>query len=179
MSRILLFLLIFSSAVSEAGYFEVSTTASYRKRYYGEQSYEVKETYGGAVSYYFWETSALQLSHSIGYEKAVQTIYTVYQVYKVYGANLVITMANRESPVRPYVKGGGAYIVKSTITDIPHFNIDRRNSEGFAPTAGAGIQIMLSKNFGIKGGIDIMTSPLNESPMTYDFEATGGISFMF
>lgn len=172
-------IILLISQAAWAGLFELSATGSYRKQHYDSTHNESMESVTGSLAYYFWEMTAFEMSYTVGNAEQVQPEYTAYQSFKAYGANLLLTMANRDSAFKPYLKVGAAYIIKDLRYDIPNFEPIRIHKEGTAPTAGLGFKLMLTKQFGIKAGVEASSSPMNEDPVTYDFSASGGISLLF
>src|SRR5688572_20742114 len=174
---------------SQAGVFEISATGSYRKTNFDANHTAAMESVTGGLAYYFWELSALQLSYTRGAANQVQPEYTAYQTFEAYGLDLLITIASRESALKPYIKAGAAYVVKDLRTYVPVpgsnpilYNTLVIQTFGVSPTAGLGFKLMLGQQFAIKAGVDVSTSPLRKDsnePTTYDFAANGGISFLF
>jgi len=181
--------LLIWSPISQAGVFEISTTGSYRKTNFDATNSTAMESLTGAIAYYFWELSALQMSYTRGAASQVQPQYTAYQTFEAYGVDILITVANRESILKPYIKAGVAYTAKDLRTFIPVpgsspiiYNTLTVQSFGLSPTAGLGFKLMIGQQFALKAGVDVSTSPLRKDsnePTTYDFALNGGVSFMF
>ncbi len=169
-----------ASAPAFAGVYEISALYNFKKTYYDSQNYEATETGTGSLAYYFWEMSALELSYTKGAAILVQPGDTVYQDISAYGADLLFTIANRESSFKPYIKVGGSYVIKTLRHYYAAGATMPAKIEGLSPFAGIGMKFMIGQQFGIKMGIDVSSSPMaNNQPTTYDFGANAGISFLF
>ncbi len=179
----LLPVLLLLSSFAQAGIFEISATGNYRKTYYDSTHSTAMESGTFGLAYYFWELSALELSFTRGDANQVAPEYTAYQTFTAYGVDFLVTMANRESVIKPYLKAGASYIVKSLRYFDPVLGgTSSVNSQGIAPTAGIGFKIMIGQQFAIKTGVDVSSSPLpgdDRNPVTYDFSANAGVSFLF
>ena len=171
--------IIFGNRAAEAGIFELSAQGSYKNTNFDATHSAASESGTAGLAYYFWDLSALEISYTRGDANQVQPEYVAYQTFTAYGIDLLVTVANRESALKPYLKAGGAYVFKSLRYSIPGFTQITVDTQGLAPTAGMGFKLMLGQQFAIKGGVEVSTSPINIEPITYDFGATGGISILF
>jgi hypothetical protein len=179
---------------ARAGVFEVGAQANYRKTNFDATHSEEMETGTGSIAYYFWDLSALEFSYTRGAEKEIQPEYTAYQDLSAYGVDVMFTLANRDSIFKPYVKVGAAWIDKNLRYYITGFSPYGTETSGIAPTGGVGFKFMLTQQFAIKFGVDVSSSPLffytktvspppstpvPADPVTYDFSANAGLSFLF
>jgi hypothetical protein len=176
---------------ARAGVVELSATASYRKTNYDPTTNDAMETGTGSIGYYFWDLSAVELSYTRGAATQATPDYNAYQDFTAYGLDLLITMANQQSMLKPYVKFGAQYQIKNVryyFPGVPSVNI---LTQGIAPTGGLGFKLMFTQQLAFKFGFDISTSPLffytrtppmpagQDDPVTYDVAATAGLSFLF
>lgn len=159
--------------------FEFSSTYSYKKTFYGEDTYDISQSASLGLSYYFWEMSAIELAYTNGTGLHVQPQYSAIQNLTAYGAYLMLTLAGKDNPLQPYLKLGAAYIIKDITFQVPRVDPIKTKKEGLSPSAGAGLKLMLSKTFGIRAGFDVTASPLNSNEVTYDFNGTAGVSILF
>jgi hypothetical protein len=171
--------LIGRSDIAVAGIFELSASGSYKNTNFDATHSAASESGTAGLAYYFWDLSALEIAYTRGDANQVQPEYIAYQTYTAYGVDLLVTVANQDSILKPYLKAGAAYLFKSLRYSIPGFTQITVDTQGIAPTAGMGFKLMLGQRFAIKGGVDVSSSPINIEPVTYDFGATGGISILF
>jgi outer membrane autotransporter protein len=160
---------------------EVSATYNYKRTNYDQNQYSAGESGTGGIGYYFWETSAFEITYTRGAEILVQSSGTTYQDLTAYGADFLFTVANQGSPFKPYLKLGAVYIIKNLRAFYSNGTVSSPIvDQGTAAQVGLGFKWMLGPRFGIKSGIDVSTSPLNNSShTTYDFAANIGASFLF
>lgn len=181
MKKLLLLLILLVSAQAHAGYFEISGSGSYRKTSYDDENYLVYRSGTGAIAYYFWELSALELSYTKSRQDEVRKEYQTRQYVTFYGADLIFTLASRKSLFQPYIKVGMAYQDKSgtykqegnpTAQKLPEV-------KGWAPSAGVGFKFIIGQHIAIKTGVDAWSSPLNADDNSYDYAGRLGLSFIF
>ena len=162
-----------------AGLFELSATGNYRKTSVDDLHYSIASYGTGGLAYYFWELSAIETSYTRGNSATIQPNIKIYSFFEMYEINLLITFAGKESAFKPYIKVGGAYTVRKVSEENPNVDPIRTESKGFSPVAGAGFKIMLSQQFAIKAGVDANSTPTNQQPVVYDYNAYAGLSFLF
>ncbi len=169
---------------AHAGYLELGSSANYRRSTINSENYQESTSYTGSISYYFMESSALELSYTSGYSKIVVTpgdITTQYVTetnFSLIGLDLVFSVGEREDVFQPYLKLGGAYIQKKIYRQLNGFSKDKIGEQsGTVPSAGLGFKLKISKTFSIKIGVDAWTSPLDEDPVTVDYAGRAGISW--
>ena len=139
--------------------------------------------------------SALELSYTQGVANQLDPQYTAFQNIRAYGADVMFTLADKDSTFKPYIKVGLAwqdkdlqYVINPA---LPPFGVE---TTGLAPTAGAGAKLMITQQLALKFGIDVSSSPLfffaetvtpsSSGPpppnvITYDVSANAGVSFLF
>jgi hypothetical protein len=183
---------IFLGAVeSRAGFIEIGGSGSYKKSNIGTDSFDESQSLTGSFSYYFDESSALELSYTDGISRRVigQTqpdgqLTNMY--YKMVGLDLVLTLGERESTVRPYLKVGGVYIMDKRIVTqywsggnvFPENT--RQDPAALVPSAGLGFKLSLTKSWSLKVGVEAWSSrSVSEQPVTIDYSGRIGLSCMF
>lgn len=188
MKTLVLFLLLLLSSQAQAGYFEISGSGSYRKTTTDEDNYSVYRSGTASVAYYFWELSALEISYTKARQDEVkrfeqngtETGYNARSYVEFYGADLIFTLATKQSLFQPYIKVGAAYQDKSsTYKQLNQNVITLPGVSGWAPSAGIGFKFILGQHVAIKTGIDAWSSPISEDDVTYDYAARLGLSFIF
>lgn len=183
----LVLLILLTSASAHAGIFELGAQANYRSTNFDPTHSDVMESGTVSLGYYFWGLTALEASYTRGQALQDYTEYTAFQDMTGYGLDLMITMANKDSDFKPYVKFGAAYVIKSLREIFPQLPAVTVDTQGVAPSAGLGFKYMVSQQVAIKAGFDISTSPIfmetTNSPdpntVTYDISASAGLSFFF
>ena len=175
---------IFIGSTAHAGYLELGSSANYRRSTIDSENFQESISYTGSISYYFMQSSALELSYTSGYSKIVVTpgdITTQYVTetdFSLTGLDLVFSVGGREDFFQPYLKLGGAYIQKKIYRQINGFSKDKIGEQsGTVPSAGLGFKMKISKTFSIKIGVDAWTSPLDEEPVTVDYAGRAGFSW--
>jgi hypothetical protein len=183
-----LVMLVFATRSATAGLFEIGAQANYRSTNFDATHSEASETGTGSLAYYFWGLSALEISYTRG--ASLQNNSPEYQAYEDftgYGLDLMITFANQNSSLKPYLKVGAAYVDKNLREFFPSLPAISIETRGIAPSAGMGFKLMMGQQFALKAGFEVSTSPVflyySTSPdpntLTYDFSANGGLSFFF
>ena len=178
-------MIIFCSAPSWAGFIEVGTTANYRRSTIDADNYQESISYTGSFSYYFFESSALELSYTSGYSQIVVTPPGAEKIiteteFSMIGADIVLSMGSRKDSFQPYLKVGGAHITKTFFRGVEGQGKQKiGEQEGTVPSAGIGLKLRLTNTFSIKIGVDAWTSPLDEDPVTVDFAGRAGLSWFF
>lgn len=184
MKAIALFLLTYLISLSSfAGVFEISASASYRKSEIDAKNYQLSSSYTGSVSYYFLELSALELSYTQGASllKASTTDEDLeYRTnFSMVGADLVFSLAARQSFLQPFVKVGIAQISKEIKTLTSTGSYTTPESTNTVPSAGLGMKILFTKQFSIKLGLDGWITNFRKENEVIDYAGRAGISWMF
>lgn len=186
MKWISVFLLCFLSLDASAGFVEVGISGNYRKSSIDANNYQESLSYTGSLTYYFWEMSAIEMSYTNGISNASVKPGTDARTdtitgFELTGLDFILTLADRESVVQPYVKVGGAYIKKKIVkrTEGIADTRDGGSSEGLVPSAGVGFKIKFTKELSLKVGVDAWTSPPKQEPVIVDFAGRVGLSWMF
>lgn len=177
--------------LANAGFIEVGVSGSYKKSNIGERAYDESQSLTGSVSYYFDESSALELSYTdginrrmIGEGEANGQLTNMY--YKMMGLDFVLTMGTRESTMRPYVKVGGVYILEKRIVSQTWLNnvvysaSPIEDPPALVPSAGIGFKLSLTKEWSLKVGVEAWTSrPVSQTPVTIDYAGRVGLTWLF
>lgn len=174
---------------ARAGMWEVGVNGNQRKAFMNADNITEAAALTGSVAYYFGLMSALEASYTYGSSQtrlqfAERSRQKVSVFYEMAGLDLVITFASQDAPIRPYIKGGGAYILRKDT----YFEEDGRAAilvtgqsgldTGLVPSAGAGVRIVLSRVLSLKVGAEgWAATPRN--PGLWDTMYRAGISLMF
>ncbi len=183
--------IFFASDFAHAGYVEVGASGSYKRSNIGTNSFDESQSITASLSYYFDESSALELSYTdginrrrIGVDQPDGQLTNMY--YKMAGLDLVLTLGDRESTIRPYMKIGGVYIMDKRFetqywqaTNV--FPVStREDPPALVPSAGVGFKLALTKAWSLKVGVEAWSSrSVSESPVTIDYSGRVGLSWIF
>lgn len=185
--RCLVFLILLSPA-ARAGFVEFGGSANYRASNYDRDNYVRSTSYTGSVSYYFWEMCALEFNYTNGYSRQVAKGSSVNaQMTKIEDTStfaaldVVLSAAERDDLIRPYLKLGGGYLMKQRYRRVDLEAKERlSNQEGLVPSAGAGVAIGLTQNLNLKLGLDAWSSPLRKDiPFVIDYAGRAGAAWIF
>jgi outer membrane protein W len=189
MRVLVLFLLTFGSVSAWAGFYEIGASANYRYSGYDANNYVQSLSYTASVSYYFWEMCAVEVGYTTGYSKEVSggngsdpnnPKDTIEDNIALTSADLVLSFADRQDPIRPYVKLGGGYLIKDRYQRINQDNeLLIAHQEGLVPSGGLGLAINITQAMSIKLGVDAWTSPPKQQPVIVDYAGRAGLSWMF
>lgn len=180
-------MLLLATPWANAGFIEVGASANYRQSGYDKDNYIQSLTYTASLSYYFWELCALETNYTTGYSKqstkstaSGSQVTTVEDNIDMISLDLVLSLAGRQDPFRPYVKVGGGYLTKERFRQVEGFDKERISRQnGLVPSGGLGLAINITKEFSIKFGVDAWTSPLSEDPVVVDYAGRAGVSWIF
>lgn len=181
-------LLSFGSLPAFAGFIELGGSVNYRSSGYDKNNYIDSLTYTASLSYYFWEMCAWELNYTFGTSNQSTKGPNIGDTKTVISDNidmtsldLVMTLAERQAPFRPYVKAGAGYLVKERFRKNDNDARERLSKQfGVVPSGGVGLSFNITKDFSIKLGVDAWTSPMNQkSPLVVDYAGRAGVSFMF
>lgn len=194
-----LFLFLFLSLYlfslpSQAGFFELGVSTTYRKinlpRDAGDDAFDESYAFTASGAYYFAEMAALELSLTKGKaERFVpstdsSSVRTTHN-YSIAGMDLIFTFAKRTDPFVPYTKVGVAYFIDKYIdyqfTDsIGNVTPDRVNLDSnFVPSFGFGLRIRLTQSMAFKIGMEAWTSDSLGSNPQFDIAGKAGVSWLF
>lgn len=182
----LIFILLFFPSAF-AGFFEIAASGSYVKHTVDEVNYEESKDATAAISYYFWQQSAIEISYTSGLKTTnvgilgnTSTYTNIQSESRLIGVDFVLSFAEKTAPVRPYIKVGAVHIHKKIIEQDGDFEaFEHPYADGVAPSAGIGLKIALTQTFSIKLGAEAWTTPLAQDKVTYDFAGRAGLSLLF
>jgi len=187
MRSLIFFTLVLFSLVAQAGIMELSASYGVRTSKIDADNYTRSESWSSSLAWYFWEKSALEVSYSQGRSvqslKAVGTSTLIYTMdSEVYGADLVITLAGKDSFIQPFIRGGVAHLKKKIYrTDTATGAVDLFGApvDGVVPTYGAGLNIRLTTTFSLKFSYDRIRSGVSNDSNIWDEAAKAGLSWYF
>lgn len=173
--------------LSYAQFYEVGAAANYRRSAFDHDNYQELVSYTASISYYFSEMSAVEFSYTDGYSGISVKPATPLDPkiltetnFILAGVDIVISLAEKDDTVQPYVKAGGGYLKKEVFQQQGTQDktlISR--SEGLVPSGGVGLKFMVTKSFSIRVGLDAWSTPPSESPVVVDYAGRAGVSWMF
>lgn len=180
-----------SGEKAQAGFVEIGASGSYKRSNIGANSFDESQSITGSFSYYFDESSALELSYTdginrrrIGVDQPDGQLTNMY--YKMAGLDLVLTFGDREATIRPYFKVGGVYIIEKRIitqtwlNNVVFDHTPQYDPPALVPSAGLGFKLALTKTWSLKVGVEAWSSrSISEQPVTVDYSGRVGLSWMF
>lgn len=192
--QFIIFIISLSSSISQAQFIEIGASASYKKTNFAPGAYDEGSSLTASLSYIFDEMSALELSYTNGVARQVVPIsvitsptalnHTTSVYYELIGLDLVLTFGSADWTLRPYVKGGTAFLLKKRLVDqidtFPPSIADEPT--GFVPSAGIGFKLSITKSLSLKAGVEAWTSaPLigGQTNPSLDVSARAGLSWLF
>lgn len=167
---------------------EISASYSTRNSSIDENNYTENRSWTGSFAWYFFDLSALELSYTKGQAKQslkalsdpFSTVY--YAEFEMSGADLVITLAKKDSFFQPFIRGGVASLKKKFYKEdtqtgqITEFGTPVSD---VVPSYGAGLKIRITATFSIKGSYERWRSGSVDNKEIWDDAIKGGISWMF
>ncbi len=181
------FTLLFASAPAYSGVMELGASYSIRQSTIDEDNYTKNESWTGSFAWYFLEMSAIEFSYTKGL--ATQSLKATadpaplvyFAEVEMYGADLVVTLAKKGSFLQPFVRGGAVQIKKQIYRKDINGQIDKYGDriDSVVPSYGAGIKIMLTETFSIKGSYDRWRSGSKDDKDTWDDAIKAGVSWYF
>lgn len=169
---------------ASAGYLELGVSGSYKQSYIDTDSWELTTAYTASVDWYFALQSALELSYTNGSQQTYlhfddRPSQTTTNYFELVGLDFVYTFFSPEVVVRPYLKGGAAYLLrKDLVFDTAGQTVVLNQDTGLVPSAGAGAKISITRDFAIKLGVDGWASTPGTAKR-WDYVARAGVSWMF
>jgi outer membrane protein W len=139
---------------SNALFTEVGISGSYKKSMLDEGNYEQTQSGSLSISFYFWEQTALELSYTSAhaYQKVTNSstgdlVLEKICILNLPGLDFVLAFADRKAQFQPYVKAGGAYVIKKlqVTTDPDLGKWETEVPAGLSPSAGIGLKLRFSQ----------------------------------
>ena len=174
--------ILLTSLHSTAGFIEIGSSGQYRSSYVNEFNYSRTQALTGSLAYYFWEMSAIEFSYTNGVNQtfgktANDENFIATTTFELAGADIILSLAGKQAPFRPYFKVGVSYQKKKIRFEQTYFPDYVREIFGWAPTFGAGFKLMMTDTLALKIGMDAWASP--EESNRFDFAASAGFSWLF
>ncbi|MFZ3230756.1 MAG: outer membrane beta-barrel protein [Pseudobdellovibrio sp.] len=167
---------------SSAVLFEFGLSYGFQKKTFNTANYYQSENKSASFSVSFIEKLALEISHTDGFyesqESDSNSTRTVQQKTLMSDASLILILLDRQSYIQPYLKGGVAYIQKKQ--EVRYLNsstITIPESNGWAPSYGAGLKFILSERFSIRLGYDVWQTPLSDGTKSDDSAFKAGMTW--
>ena len=173
---------------THAALIEVGGSANYRASNYDKTNYLRSTSYTASLSYYFWEMCALEANYTSGYAQQLSkgpsvtdSLVKLQDLSQFVSFDVVMSAAERDDLIRPYLKLGGGYLQKDRYRRIDQNETEKLGTQrGWVPSAGLGLAIGLSRALSLKLGVDAWTSPLGHDKVsTIDYAGRAGASWIF
>lgn len=181
-------LLMITANSAYSGVMELGASYSIRQSTIDDDNYTKNESWTGSFAWYFFELSAIEISYTKGL--ATQSLKAAsdpnalvyFAEVEMYGADLVVTLAKKSSFIQPFVRGGAVKIKKQIYRQDPITQaIDKYGEriDSVVPSYGAGIKLMVTETFSIKGSYDRWRSGSKDDKDTWDDAIKAGVSWYF
>ncbi len=174
---------------AHAGILELGYSFSRTESSIDEDNYSKSLSHTASLSWYFLEMSAIELSYTKGEgqvsgKASGETDPIRYRTeLELYGADLVLTLAQKDWTFQPYVKGGMVWVDKKIFrksdVDITETLITKTDKDDPVPSMGAGIRILITKAISIKASYERWRSGKSGDTETWDSTMRAGVSFYF
>lgn len=196
--------ILLCSAPSHAGFWEISANGSYFKFNNGVQD-NVKSTtittrFGGGLAYRFMENTAIEFSYlqsrirdSFGQNiTALADRYLITKKTQMenYSLNLVLYLTDRKSTFRPYIRGGGGYMIRKTslsgraIDKVTGSNRELSftnppTEESASADGGLGFSLYVLDQVAIELSGTVYATDLDKEEIFLHYAFSGGLRFVF
>lgn len=161
---------------------ELGLSYSYQKKTFNAANYYQSDSKSASVSFYFAEKFALELSYSDGFyegqESDINSTRTIQQSTRMMDGSLIYMLMEKKNMIQPYAKVGAAYISKKQ--EVRYLNastISIPESNGVAPSYGAGLKFVLSEKFSVRVGYDVWQTPLSDGTKSDDSALKAGLTW--
>lgn len=164
---------------------EFGVSYQYRKTNFDKTTFSESQSTTATTSLYFWEKLGFELSYTDGRydrEESVtvngsSTKIKTSQKVIVYGGDLIFLILDQQSTIQPYAKAGMAYTKKQLSVNNGSEISTTDPVSGWAPSYGAGIKFLLTRNFSIKVSYDVWSTPQDSKTKTDDSAVRVGFSW--
>jgi hypothetical protein len=202
------FLLLIShlaiSEYSRAGYIEFSASGSYSKSHNGlvggDPSFTTSKRGTLGLAYRFMTNTAIELSysHSHTFNQFSQDSAELAEKYfieqtnqaKILSLNLVLDFADKKAKFRPFIRGGGGYMVRSTelnATGVDKTTEISRNLEfedqpqtySASADAGIGFKIYMADSLALEFTGQVYATDLDKPEIYLQYSFSGGLRVLF
>lgn len=175
-------LLIFACDPARAVVTEMGLSYGYSKKTFNATNNYQNESKGASLSFYLFEKFALEFSYTNSFYESHESDTTstrvVQQSSTIVDSSLVYMMMDKKSMFQPYLKGGVANIKKSqTVKYLNASAIEIPESNGWAPSYGAGLKVMLTERFSLKFSYEVWQTRLSDGTNSDDNSFKAGLSW--
>ena len=189
---------------AKAGYWEVSGNGSYMKYNNGliggDPSYTIIQRSGGGLAYRFLTNTALEVNYAFSktFDKFSQDSAELVEKYfvekttisKVLSLNLILDFAPKKAVFKPFIRGGGGYMVRSAKINATGFDkttevtraitfSDQPESYSTSADAGMGFKYFVGDSLAIEFTGTVYASDLDKPEIYLHYSLTGGLRVLF
>lgn len=177
-----LLLTVFLSLPSFALVTELGLSYGYSKKTFNTANFYQTESKSASISFYFLEKLALETSYTDSFYESQESdstsTRTVQQSTTIFDSSLIFILLDKKHFIQPYIKGGAAYIKKSQrMRYLNSSTNELPDSNGWAPSYGAGLKFILNDRFSIKVSYDVWETPLSDGTKSDDNALKAGLSW--
>lgn len=193
-----------SASAAHAGFFEISANGSFFKYNNGlvggEPSSTIIRRLGGGLGYRFLQNTSIELNytHSRNQDQFTQDSAQISSIWRIeklsefqnLSLSLVIEFTGKNSPFRPYIRGGGGYMIRKTtlagkatnritevVTDL-EFNQEPETQTASAD-GGIGFKLFVADSIALEFSGNVYATDLDKSEIYLHYSYTGGLRFVF
>jgi hypothetical protein len=192
------------TAPSWAGYFEISGNGSYY-RYNngsvgGELSTSIVKRMGGGLAYNFFSNTSIELlythsQNSSRYSQQETGNDIRYRLYRTeqfdnLSLNLVLHLTDRKTAFRPYITGGGGYMIRKTGLSGTAYDTQTKaesklnfqsipDERSMSADAGFGLKMYVAQSIALELSFTVFATDLDKEAVYLHYSAAGGLRYLF
>jgi hypothetical protein len=197
-------LFLVPQAWSQAGYFELSANGSYYKynngSVGGELSTSINRRFGGGLAYNFLSNTSVELQYTNSrndsrYSQQETGSDIRYRLNRSDGfqnlsLNLVLHLSSKGSAFRPYVTGGGGYMIRTTtLNGTAYDTLTKAESKldfqkipdekSISANAGFGLKMYVAQAIALELSFTVFATDLDKETVYLHYSAAGGLRYLF
>lgn len=197
-------LALLTAGQSFAGYFELSANGSYYKynngSVGGELSTTVVRRMGGGLAYNFLSNTSIELQftnsrNSSRYSQQETGSDIRYRLVRTeefnnLSLNLVLHLTDKKSPFRPYIAGGGGYMIRSTNLTGSAFDTQTQaetdlnftktpEERSISANFGVGLKMYVAQAIALELSYTVFATDLDQETVYLHYSAAGGLRYLF
>ena len=190
--------------LTHAGYIEFSANGSYAKYNNGlvggDQSFTIVRRGSVGLAYRFMTNTALEMSytHSHSFDQFSQDSDELSEKYyvekttqqKILSINLILDFADKKAAFRPFIRGGGGYMIRSSVlnatgvdktTDVSRVItfLDQEPSYSASADAGIGFKIYVADSLALEFTGQVYATDLDKPEIYLHYALSGGMRILF
>ena len=195
---------LLQSEAAKAGYFEISANGAYTRfnngTIDGEPSFTKTVKLGGGLAYRLSEATSIELSYSQTrnfdtFAQEVSEISKKYYIqqtreFKTLSLNLIIDFAGKGARFKPFIRGGGGFMIRSTTMAGTSLDLDTLETatltfndavpvQSASADGGMGFKIYVADSTAIEITGTVYATDLDKPEIYLHYAVSGGLRFLF